>query len=188
MAITVRKLDIADEEVANSFDCGDLGLNDYLKKYAVKNQQLHRYGMTYVALSSELTNRILGYYTIANSSIHRARMPEDALKGLPKYADIPAILLARFAVDKEFARRGIGHILMSHALDLTLSASQISAARYLFTEAYDSAVNWYAKYGFQEIGGSIGPNRHKMYLDLRVVEKAQGIALQTLFSSATIAS
>jgi GNAT superfamily N-acetyltransferase len=182
MAITVRKLDIADAAMVNAFDCGDVPLNEYLKRYAAKNQELHRYGMTYVALSSEFVSHILGYYTIANSSIPRARMPEEVLHGLPKYADIPAILLARFAVNKNFAKRGVGHILMSHSLDLTLSASQISAARYLLVEAYDSAVAWYARYGFQGILGSVEPNKHKMFLDLKVVEKARELAMQGLFS------
>lgn len=112
-------------------------------------------------------------------------MPEEVLHGLPKYADIPAILLARFAVNQNFAGRGVGHILMSHALDLTLSAAQISAARYLFVEAYDSAVTWYAKYGFQEIAGSMEPNKRKMLLDLKVVEKGRELAMQSLFATTT---
>jgi len=183
MAVTVRKLDVGHAEMVNRFDCGDAPLNEYLKRYAAKNQELHRYGMTYVALSSEFTDQILGYFTIANSSIPRSRMPEEVLKGLPKYSDIPAILIARFAVNKNFAGRKVGHVLMSHALDLTLSASQISAARYLFTEAYDSAVTWYQKYGFQEITGSVEVNRRKLYIDIKVVEKARESAIQALFST-----
>lgn len=75
---------------------------------------------------------------------------------------------------------------MSHALDLTISVSQISAARYIFVESYDSAVTWYAKYGFQEIKGSIVPDRREVYLDLKVVEKGREAAIQTLFSTSSV--
>jgi GNAT superfamily N-acetyltransferase len=183
MTITVRKLDVADAAMVDSFDCGESALNEYLKRYAAKNQELYKYGITYIALSSEFSDQILGYYTISNSSIPRARMPDEVVKGLPRYSDIPAILLARFAVNKNFSGHGVGHILMSHALDLTISVSQVSAARYIYVESYDSAITWYAKYGFQEIKGSIEPNRRKMYLDLKVVEKGREVAIQTLFSS-----
>lgn len=170
--------------MAKSFDCGDFDLNDYLRHYALKNQERDMVGMTYVALSSTDT-RILGYYTIANTSIHRDRMPELVAKGLPKYAHLPAILLGRFAVDSEFAGRGVGHKLMSHALDTSLLASQISAARFIITEAYDSAVTWYSRYDFVEIvASSATPNRRKMFLDLKLVLRAREIANQTLFDDA----
>jgi GNAT superfamily N-acetyltransferase len=182
MAITIRKLDIGDMEMADSFDCGDQNLNEYLKRYAVRNQGPHMFGVTYAALSSEISNQILGYYTLANSSISRDRMPEEILKGLPKYADIPAILIGRFAVDKTFAGRGVGHILMSHALTTCLAVSQLSAARYILTLAYQGAITWYRRYSFQEIPGG-DEDRRMMYLDLTVVRDAQEIGTRHCFRS-----
>jgi GNAT superfamily N-acetyltransferase len=179
VAITVRRLDATHAGVVKQFDCGDLDLNDYLKRYALKNQARHMVGMTYVAIS-EAQDRVVGYYTIANTSISRTRMPYAALVGFPKYADIPAILLGRFAVDADFQKRGVGQLLMSHALHNSLSVAEISAARYLVTEAYASAVPWYKKYDFHVIDGG-EPNRIKMYLDLKVVKKAQQAATVTLF-------
>ena len=182
MAITVRKLDIADAEMVQSFDCGEPNLNEYIKRYAVKNQGPHMFGVTYVVLSSEVANRILGYCTLANTSICRDQMPDEILKGLPKYADLPAILIGRFAVDKAFAGRGVGHILMSYALNICLEVSKLSAARYVLTLAYEGAVIWYARYGFQEIPGGVDLGRRKMFLDLAVVRRAQEIGSQDLFS------
>jgi predicted GNAT family N-acyltransferase len=95
------------------------------------------FGVTYVALSSDIND----------SSIPRTHLPEEVLKGLPKYSDIPAMLIGRFAVDITFAGRGVGHVLMSHALTTCVLVSQISAARYVIIEAFDSAVAWYQKYG-----------------------------------------
>jgi GNAT superfamily N-acetyltransferase len=182
VAITVRRLDVADAEMAKSFDCGEQQLNEFIGRYAVKHQEPHMFGVTYVALSSEVPDRILGYYTLANSSICRDMMPEAVLKGLPKYADIPAILIGRFAVDIAFASRGVGHILMSHALNMCLEVSKLSAARYVLNLSYEGAVGWYKKYGFQEIPGGVDPGRQKMFLDLVVVHKAQEAGAVNLFA------
>jgi hypothetical protein len=70
--------------------------------------------------------------------------------------------------------------LISHALHTSLAVAKISAARYLVTEAYASAVSWYGKYDFRTIEGG-EPNRIKMYLDLKVIKKAQEAATSTLF-------
>jgi GNAT superfamily N-acetyltransferase len=183
VAITVRKLDVADAAMAQLFDCGEQNLNEFLQRYAVKHQGPHMFGVTYVALSSEVPDQILGYYTLANSSICRDKMPEEILKGLPKYADLPAILIGRFAVDQTFGRRGVGHILMSHALKMCLEVSKKSAARYVLTLAYQGAVSWYKRYGFQEIPTKeIDADRQKMFLDLAVVRDAETLALRTLFA------
>ncbi len=140
------------------------------------------FGVTYVALSSEVPNQILGYYTLANSIISRDRMPDEILRGLPKYADIPVILIGRFAVDRTFVGRGVGHILMSHALNTCLAVSQLSAARYILTLAYEGAITWYQRYNFQEIPSGADEGRRKMYLDLKVVRDALKLGMQTLFS------
>jgi hypothetical protein len=63
--------------------------------------------------------------------------------------------------------------------------AQISAARYVIIEPFDSAVDWYQKYGFEEITGSAEPNRRKMLIDLIVEKKAQAIGMETLFSEAS---
>lgn len=185
MAITVRRLDVLDAEMASSFDCGEQQLNEFIKKYAVKHQGPHMFGVTYVALSSEVPDRILGYYTLANSSICRAKMPEEVLKGLLKYADLPAILIGRFAVDTTFAGRGVGHILMSYALNMCLEVSKLSGARYVLNLAYKEAVSWYKRYGFQEISSAVDPGHQKMFLDLTVVRKAQEAGMALLFSVKT---
>jgi len=171
--------------MADSFDCGEQQLNEFIRRYAVKHQGPHMFGVTYVALSSEVPDRILGYYTLANSSISRDKMPEEVLKGLPKYSDIPAILIGRFAVDTAFSGRGVGHILMSHALNMCLEASKLSAARYVLNLSYAGAVAWYKKYGFQEIPSQENPGHQKMFLDLAVVRRAQEMGMETLFTVKT---
>jgi hypothetical protein len=74
---------------------------------------------------------------------------------------------------------------MSHALITSLAVSRLSGNRYVIIEAFDTAVGWYKKYGFQEIVGSEEQNRRKMFLDLIVAKRAEAIGMETLFSEAT---
>ena len=63
---------------------------------------------------------------------------------------------------------------MSHALKMCPEASKLSAARYILTLAYQGAVSWYKRYGFQEIPTKEeDQDRQKMFLDLAVVRDAE---------------
>lgn len=157
----------------DSFDCNDASLNEYLKRYALKNQERHMYGVTYVALPTEAKVKILGYYTVSNCTIPRGGLPEHLTKGQPKYNEIPALLLGRLAVDKDLRGTGIGHALMAHCLDMALNVAKWSGARYLITDAYDATISWYERYNFRAMVGSNSMLLTKMYVDLKVVREAR---------------
>jgi GNAT superfamily N-acetyltransferase len=110
LAVTIRRLEEFDE--VENFDCGDAPLNSYLQRHAWTNQQKVSIGVTYVALEQAAPRTVLGYFTLATSSVPRERFPKKYVRGLPPY-DLPLILLARLAVDKRFAGRGLGHALLS---------------------------------------------------------------------------
>ena len=168
----VRKFEAAD--VTDPFDCGDAAMNEYLQRYAKKNQgQL--YGVTYVCVSPTAAE-VLGFYTIANTTIPRTGIPIELLKGLPKYQDIPAVLLGRLGVDRRTQGKKIGELLLSHCLEVCLHMTTICGARYVITDAYRSAAAFYQKYGFREIQGGASPATIKMFLDLKVACSALGPA------------
>jgi GNAT superfamily N-acetyltransferase len=166
--ILIRKLEVSDKTA--DFDCGDPPLNDYLRRYAFNNQG-HMVGTTYVSVYVP-SSQVIGYYTIATTNIPRSAIPERHLKGLPKYQDMPALLLGRFAVHRQEQRKKIGELLIAHCLDMCLHIGKLCGARYLLTDAYESAVSWYEKFGFAKVHGSSNPNTTKMFLDLAVVRSA----------------
>ena len=86
---------IAKEHQTDSFDCGVAPLNEYLRQYALSNNQ-NRSSRTYVAMNG---SRIAGYYTLANGSVNRDEAPVRVAQGLGKYP-VPITLLARLAVDQ----------------------------------------------------------------------------------------
>jgi GNAT superfamily N-acetyltransferase len=168
MALDIRKLEPVHD--VKAFDCGDVQLNDFLRRFAWENQERHMYGNTYVAYSEDA--ELIGYYTIANSSIPRIELPEEQVAGSPRYPYLPALLLARLAVAKVHSKKGNGEQLLRHCLNNALALSQEVGVRYVITEAYLDKVAWYAKYGFREVPRSDDSKHRKMWIDLKVVKAA----------------
>src|SRR5437016_6023240 len=121
MAIVIRRLEERDE-VAN-FDCGDEPLNNYLRRHAWTNQQKNSIGVTYVAVEEAAPQAVLGYFTLAMASAPRDTFPKKHVRGLPPY-DLPLILLARLAVDRRFAGRGLGHTLIAEGFRINVRVAR----------------------------------------------------------------
>ncbi len=169
MAVAIRRLEESDE--VHSFDCGDEQLNNYLKRHAWTNQQKVSIGVTYVAIDDSAPYTVLGYFTLATSSVSRDRLPKKYVRGLPPY-DLPLILLARLAVDKRFSGRGLGHALLSEALKITLRVADEVGCRCIVTDAYRDKAGWYARYGFLPLEGAATGGALKMFLDVRTIRRA----------------
>jgi hypothetical protein len=75
VAVTIRRLEESDE--VEGFDCGDEPLNNYLKRHAWTNQQKVSIGVTYVAVDESAPRTVLGYFTLATSSVPRDRFPKS---------------------------------------------------------------------------------------------------------------
>ena len=171
MAVIVRRLVEFDE--VEGFDCGDEPLNNYLRHHAWTNQQKISIGVTYVAVDASAPRIVLGYFTLATSSVPRDKFPRKHVRGLPPY-DLPLILLARLAVDKRFSGRGLGHALISEALKITLHVADEVGCRCIVTDAYPDKLAWYARYGFIPLEGTEGASPQKMFLDVRTIRRAAG--------------
>jgi GNAT superfamily N-acetyltransferase len=169
LAVTIRQLEEFDD--VESFDCGDEPLNNYLKRYAWANQQKMSIGVTYVALEDAAPRAVLGYFTLATSSIARDHLPKKYVRGLPPY-DLPLVLLARLAVDQRFVGKGVGHALIAEAFKIALRVANEVGCRYIITDAYRNRVEWYAKYGFVPIEGAAKDGPQKMFLDIRTIRAA----------------
>ena len=167
MPLLIRRLVKADRR--DHFDCGDSRLNDYLRFHALQNQERHQVGTTYVAVELTAPLIVVGYYTLSVSEVPTDHLPRH----LGPYPRLPVILLARLAVDNRAARRGIGEQLLVNALERSVSLSRQVGCRGVLVEAYPSAVEFYRKYGFIEIGTADTVNTRRMFIDLRTVARAQ---------------
>lgn len=113
----------------SAFDCGKEPLNFFLKQHALdkQNAMLSR---TYVAISGDVATSggvVVGYCTLAHSSTLQPDAPKKLGRGMP--SSIPAMLMARFAVDMTFQGRGLGRSLFTDALRRTWAVLRAGAAR-----------------------------------------------------------
>jgi GNAT superfamily N-acetyltransferase len=169
VAVTIRRLEKSDE--VENFDCGDEPLNNYLRCHAWMNQEKVSIGVTYVAVDESAPRTVLGYFTLATSSVPRDQFPQKYVRGLPPY-DLPLILLARLAVDKRFSGRGLGHAMIAEALKITLRVADEVGCRCIITDAYPDKAGWYARYGFLPLEGTAATSPQKMFLDVRTIRRA----------------
>lgn len=133
--------------VTEPFECVTEPLNIYLKRYASQNQ---RRGGSRTYVITDLSSRVVGYYTLAVGSIEHAKAPLAIKKGLGQYP-IPVIVLARLAIDKSVQGQGFGSALLKDALRRTLNVSREVGVRAVLVHAKgQEAAKWYKKYGFIE--------------------------------------
>jgi GNAT superfamily N-acetyltransferase len=143
---------------SSSFDCGVETLDTYLKRYARQTQK-RKGARTYVVLDA---NRVVAYYTIVFGGIDWKDAPEHVRKGSGKYPT-PIMMLAKLAVDKSCAGKGLGNSLLLDALHRALAASEIAGLRAVVVDAKDDAAkHFYEKRGFRS--WPIGSNR--MYVTI----------------------
>ena len=86
-----------------SFDCGTTELNNFLQDSARQNQQRDLV-RTHVDCDDADPSRIRGYYTLVAGGIHYDEADPALARGASSRYDIPIILLARLAVDRQFHR------------------------------------------------------------------------------------
>ncbi len=127
------------------FDCGAGALNDYVSGRALADQRAGK-SRTFVAARA---GRVVAYFSLAAASVAPEEATERAIKGQGAQA-VPAILLARFAVDVSEQGRGVGRALLVDALARCAQAADIVGVRVVLVHAKDDdARNFYARHGFE---------------------------------------
>lgn len=131
------------------FHCGEPALDDWLQRYARAAQASDSARVFVVTLEDGET--VVGYYAIAAAQVAPEEATERALKGQPGARPVPAILLARLAVDEPHQGVGLGRSLLQDVLLRCVEAAGVIGARVLLVHAkHDAAKAWYLQFGFEE--------------------------------------
>lgn len=129
------------------FECGVDSLNSWLPKHAGAAAASGS-ARTYVIEDAE-QGRVVGYHALCAASVSRREASPRAGRGMPRHP-IPAVLLARLAVDKSVQGRGLGAFLLRDAMARTLAASLELGIRVMLVHALDeSARDFYLHHGFE---------------------------------------
>lgn len=130
----------------SGFSCGKPDLDAWLKQHA-GHQERSNNTRTFLAVDPQ-SDGVLGYYA---TTTYRLELGEVArLHGSPRRRyPIPAVLLARLAVDERSAGRGVGRQLLVHALRGFVTASRRVGFEMVVVHAFDvDAVTFYTTHGF----------------------------------------
>lgn len=124
-----------------SFDCGDEGLNNYIKEQAIKDQE-NRLNTTSLVLS-QYSKRVslLGYYTLKNSAI--------TYKASGKPVWFPAIELSFLAINRKYQHAGYGSKVLQKIIYRAINyGKDFSACTGIVLSALETSVNFYINNGF----------------------------------------
>ncbi|PRY52240.1 acetyltransferase (GNAT) family protein [Knoellia remsis] len=129
----------------SAFSCGKPDLDGWLKTQAGQQERSDN-TRTFVAVDGELG--VIGYYA---TTTYRLDLDDAAaMHGVAKRVyPVPAVLLARLAVDVRCQDEGVGRQLLVHALEGIAQASEHVGFEVVVVHAIDAdAVTFYARYGF----------------------------------------
>lgn len=110
---------------------------------------------------------------MAAAELEIATLPATRRKGLQAYP-LPALRIARLAVDETVQGRGIGAELLKEALLLARRTAESVGCVGVIVDAKQDAVGFYERYGFESmstVSGALGdrPQPTAMFLPLALV-------------------
>jgi GNAT superfamily N-acetyltransferase len=133
----------------DDFDCSEPALDEWLKRHA---RAAHASGSARVFVATlEDRETVAGYYALAAAQVAPDAATERALEGQPRTRPVPAVLLARLAVDREHQRAGLGRSLLQDVMLRCLQAAEAIGAPVLLVHTkHEAAKAWYTQYGFED--------------------------------------
>jgi GNAT superfamily N-acetyltransferase len=133
-----------------TFDCGEVALNEFLQLYARNSHELGG-AKTFLAIDDSDNKTVLGYYSVSPAAIEYARAPEIVRRGLARY-DVPCFRLARLAVDRTAQNQGLGgQLLLAAGRRCVLAAAEVGGVALLIDAKNDKVAKWYKSYGAMQL-------------------------------------
>ena len=139
------------EHDLDAFSSSSEELDGWLRRSA-RHAEAANTGRTFVWTRPD-SLQVVAYFTLAAHLLRRAEIRKRVGRGSPDA--IPAILLARLALDRSLQGQGLGGQLLRDALERAVEASERAAARLVVVDAIDDqAFAFYQHFGFDAIPGS----------------------------------
>lgn len=151
------------------FDSGEPALDDWLRRYAGQNRRRDTAATWVIATPKD---RVVAYASLAMTAIDRSAAPRTVARQAPD--PVPALLLGRLAVDRDFAGLGIGTALVAYALATAVELNAKAACRaVLVTALTPLARSWWERLGFHPFHPD-DPTETDLYLLTSEIEATLG--------------
>ena len=143
--VSIEPLDL-DSQVSE-FQCGKESLDEFINTEQAWTFHKRRLGRTKLVYWEE---DLAGYYTLAPNALtddeYVGEETEHAEKLHDKHIQIPAQLLGRLAVDREYQGRGLGSFLLDRIVAETIRCE--SPFRIILLHAHRDVTEFYEERGF----------------------------------------
>ncbi len=138
---------LVERHALDDFSSGEASLDDWLHRHS---RRAVADGSSRVFVTTEDGSCVVGFYALAASSVGPGYATERALKGQPARRPVPAVLLARLAVDRRHQGRGLGTSLLQDALLRIAGAGEEIGIRVVLVHALgERQRSWYERFGFE---------------------------------------
>ena len=128
----------------SDFACGELSLDEWLKRRALNNQQSGA-SRTFVVVDE--ADQVLGYYALAAGAVAHQLATGAVRRNMPD--PVPVLVLGRLAVDRRAQGIQLGAGMLQDAVNRAISVSQNTGVRALLVQALnEQARGFYQHYGF----------------------------------------
>lgn len=154
------------DHALSGFRCGDDQLDEWLIRHA--RRATGQGTRTYVLVGTG--DSVAGYFAITPHYLRREETPSRIGRGAPR--QIPAILLAKLALDQSHQGSGLGSELLVAALATIVDAARRVGGRLIVVDAIsDEARRFYEHHDFQPLPG----NDRRLIMKLSTAAKALGV-------------
>ncbi len=136
---------ISIEHEVVDFNSGELSLDEWLKKRAIKNQ-ISGASRCFVLCRGK---KVIGYYTLSAGAISH----ESALKSMRRNMPdpLPVLLLGRLAIDLNYHNKGLGSALLRDAMLRSVNVASDAGVFAVLVHALSAqAKQFYLSRGFVE--------------------------------------
>ena len=159
---SLRVIPLIKDAVLSSFHSNNNELNDFLINDALASQNF-LISRTYLCYHDET---LVGFLTLVTDTIEVKLV--EALDGVDgyQYSKYPCIKIARIAVDRDYAGKGIGRFLLLWAVGTVYRVSRVVGCRYITVDAKRESVQFYEKNGFKIIKRYAERSFPPMYLNM----------------------
>lgn len=147
MASFLPPMPISSTHETDSFDCGELSLNEWLNRRALKNQVLG--ASRCFVLCHHNNKKVVGYYSLSAGAISHEIAAKTMRRNMPD--PLPVLLLGRLAIDKNYHNTGLGSALLRDAMLRAASIANDAGVFAIFLHALsEAAKQFYISRGFVE--------------------------------------
>ena len=132
----------------DNFNSGEPELDDWLRRRALANMAMAA-SKTYVVCPTGSLS-VIGFYALSMGQILNQEATGAMRRNMPR--QIPAVILGRLAIDRDWQGRGLGRALLHDAVGRSLRASGEVSARLLVVHAISPmAEAFYRHFGFARL-------------------------------------